>query len=628
MKRIDIKKSGNEWTVHFEFDYETKDFVKSLGFFFDGTRKLWFTTDPTVAAKLDPDAQGHYIKQLEGSKATSADVDIPKPKGLEYLPYQKAGIAYAMARPSTLIADEMGLGKTIQAIGVINSDPSIKKVLIVCPATIKLNWRRELEKWLVRPMSTCIVESTDNAIPDTSIVIINFDLIKKWYLTLLARQFDLMVVDECHKVKNPKAQRTQYLLGKWDRDPEKILKPITARRRLFLTGTPIVNRPVELWPIVHAIDPQGLGKSYKGFTNRYCNAHHNGYGWDVGGAKNLAELQMKLRTSFMVRRLKQDVLKELPAKRRQIVVITPTGAAAKAVQAEKDEFAKININYEDATRQLTGRTVAFERISKVRHATAVAKIPYVISFLQDALEDGDNKVVLFCHHHDVVHAIADAFPGSAVVTGEVANMKKRDAEVERFQKDPSCRLFIGNIQAAGVGITLTASSHVVFAELDWVPGNVSQSEDRCHRIGQTDSVLVQHLVFDDSIDARMAEIIVEKQAMIDSALDNDMVVPKVETVAVKPEAPKNANNQPEPKQDGLTTQQVQAVHAALKLLAGMCDGAQELDGAGFNKLDTNFGHSLAETPRLSAKQAEYGYKLVQKYRRQIPADLMRSIMGA
>jgi SWI/SNF-related matrix-associated actin-dependent regulator 1 of chromatin subfamily A len=274
---------------------------------------------------------------------------------------------------------------------------------------------------------------------------------------------------------------------------------------------PIVNRPIELWPILQAIDPGGIGKNFMGFARRYCNAHQNGYGWDFTGASNLGELQMKLRTSCMVRRLKQDVLKELPAKRRQIVVIPPTGSALKAVQAEKDAFDKLNVPYEEAAEELTSRTVAFEFISKVRHATAVAKIPYVISFLEDAMEDNDNKIVLMIHHHDVAHKVAEAFPGSAIVTGET-NINKRDAEVVRFQNDPKCRLFIGSIQAAGVGITLTASSHVVFGELDWVPGNVSQAEDRCHRIGQTDSVLVQHLVFDDSIDARMAEIIVQKQA--------------------------------------------------------------------------------------------------------------------
>jgi SWI/SNF-related matrix-associated actin-dependent regulator 1 of chromatin subfamily A len=621
MKRINVEKKDNEWVAHFEFDYETKDFVKSLGFWFDGSRKVWYTTDATVAAKLDPNAAGHFAKQVEASKAVDADVDIPKPDSLEYLPYQKAGIAYALQRPNTLLCDEMGLGKTIQAIGVINADPSIKSVLVVCPATIKMNWKKELEKWLVRPLSVGIVNGT---IPNTDVKIINYDILGKWHKELVSCQWDMLIVDEFHKVKNPKAKRTQFLFGKTAKEEKDRIAPITAKRRLLMSGSPIVNRPIELWPALQAIDPGGIGKNFMGFARRYCNAHQNGYGWDFTGASNLGELQMKLRTSCMVRRLKQDVLTELPAKRRQIVVIPPTGSALKVVQAEKDAFDTLNVPYEEAAEELTARTVAFEFISKVRHATAVAKIPYVISFLEDAMEDNDNKLVLMLHHHDVAHKVAEAFPGSAIVTGET-NINKRDAEVVRFQNDPKCRLFIGSIQAAGVGITLTASSHVVFCELDWVPGNVSQAEDRCHRIGQTDSVLVQHLVFDDSIDARMAEIIVQKQALIDSALDKGMVTPKVETVSAKPQT---LREKPEPVQSGLTAAQVQAVHTALKLLSAMCDGARELDGAGFNKMDTLFGHSLAERTTLTNNQAEAGKRLVLKYHRQLPADLLVAIRGA
>lgn len=606
MERINIEKNGNEWIVRFKFDLATKDFVKSLGFWFDGTRKVWYTNDPVVAAKLDPDSPLNAAKQVEASKATDSAVDIPKPKGLEYLPYQKAGIAYAIQRPATLVADEMGLGKTIQAIGVINVDSTIKSVLIVCPATIKLNWKKELEKWLVRPMSIGLV---NGEMPDADIVVINFDILKKWYPVLVGRRFDLMIVDECHKVKNPKAQRTQFLLGKWDKEPEKVIKPITAKRRLFLTGTPIVNRPIELWPILQSIDPNGIGRNFMGFAKRYCDAYKGDHGWDFTGASNLPELQMKLRTAFMVRRLKQDVLAELPPKRRQIVVLTASGAAAKAVAAENNL-----VKYEEVAAGLVSKKIAFEDISRVRHDTAVAKIPYVISFLQDAMEDNEDKIVLMLHHHDIAHAIADAFPGSAIVTGETA-VNKRQAEVDRFQSDPKCRLFIGSIQAAGVGITLTAASHVVFAELDWVPGNVSQAEDRCHRIGQTDSVLVQHLVFDGSIDARMAHFIIAKQAVIDAALDKGLRVPTPVSEPVVSTVKPVAENT-------MSAEQVEAVHTAVKLLAGMCDGAYTLDGAGFNRLDTSFGHSLANQSSLSPKQASAAKKMLAKYHRQIPAELM------
>jgi SWI/SNF-related matrix-associated actin-dependent regulator 1 of chromatin subfamily A len=628
MEQININKEGELWIVRFKFSHETKDFVKSLGFWFDGTKKVWYTSDPMVAAKLDPNAAGNAVKQIEASKATDSELDIPVPKGLDYLPHQKAGIAYAVQRKNTLIGDEMGLGKTIQAIGVINADPTIKSVLIVCPATIKLIWKNELEKWLVRKLSVGIV---NGSIPDTDVVIVNYDILGKWHDELVARNFDLMIIDECHKVKNPKAKRTQFLLGN-----KKDIKPITATRRIFMSGTPIVNRPVELWPILQSIDPQGMGKNFMGYAKRYCAGHQGRYGWDFKGASNLGELQMKLRSSIMVRRLKQDVLTELPAKRRQIVKLTPTGAAIKIVAAEKEAFDKLKIEelealvakaeaekdkaaYASAVSQLkAAQKIAFEDMSRVRHQVAVAKIPYVIDFLRDLLEDSDDKVVLMLHHHDVAHAIADAFPGAAIVTGEVA-VNKRQAEVDRFQNDPNCQLFIGSIHDAGVGITLTASSQVVFCELYWVPGNISQAEDRCHRIGQHDSVLVQHLVFDGSVDSRMAAIIVGKQEVIDKALDKDMVVPTVEVVS-GPVAKPTTNNNP-----GFKPEQVEAIHTALKMLAGMCDGAYALDGAGFNKFDTQFGHSLAESTRLSSKQIEHGKRLAIKYGRQLPADLLAII---
>src|SRR3990167_6920453 len=170
-------------------------------------------------------------------------------------------------------------------------------------------------------------------------------------------------------------------------------------------------------------------------------------------------------------------------------------------------------------RSRAASQAAFTEISKLRHATALAKLPMVMIHLRDQLDAG-NKVVVFAHHHDVVAAIAAEFGAAAVtLTGETG-MAERQAAVDRFQSDDSCTLFIGSIHAAGVGITLTAAAHVIFAELDWVPGNLSQAEDRCHRIGQSGSVLVQHLVLDGSIDATMAQTITAKQDIIDRALDD------------------------------------------------------------------------------------------------------------
>lgn len=201
--------------------------------------------------------------------------------------------------------------------------------------------------------------------------------------------------------------------------------------------------------------------------------------------------------------------------------------------------------------------------------------------------------------------------------------RPRQAAVDAFQGDPNVRVFIGSITAAGVGITLTASSHVVFAELDWVPGNLTQAEDRCHRIGQRESVLVQHLVLDGSLDARMAKILVRKQEIIDKALD---IEPEEKELAVKvmefSPVESTPRKQIEKVAETLTAEQIEAIHDGLRTLASYCDGARALDGWGFSKVDAHIGKSLADCPRLTPKQAALGQRLVRKYRRQLGQEVL------
>jgi len=311
---------------------------------------------------------------------------------------------------------------------------------------------------------------------------------------------------------------------------------IRAKRRVFLTGTPLVNRPIELWPIVRSLDPNGLGKSWRSYVTRYCAAHQTNYGWDVSGASNLDELQTKLRATFMVRRLKSEVLRDLPPKVRQVIACPADGmtqlvkaeaalfeahrAVIEKLQASVDELREQGGDaYDAAVERLRSATgVAFTEMSRVRLDLAVAKLPFVIEHL-DAVVESTGKVVVMCWHHEVADALLAHFGRAAVaVTGKVA-IADRQAAVERFQTDPSCTVFVGTIKAAGVGLTLTAASTVVFAEQWWVPGDITQAEDRCHRIGQVNSVLVQHLVVDGSIDATQARVVVAKQEVIDAALD-------------------------------------------------------------------------------------------------------------
>ena len=540
----------------------------------------------------------------------------------------------------------MGLGKTIQALGVVNADPSIETILIIVPASLRINWLREAEKWLVVPREIYVVEN-NKSVPDSAeIVVVNYDRIKgAVFDSLMVREFDILIIDESHKIKNPKAARTKRVLGEPEKKrPKKDRVPglvDRCKRKLFLTGTPILNRPIEIQTVLAAICPDEFGNFFA-FAKRYCAAERTKWGWDFSGASRLDELQARLRALCMVRRLKRDVLTELPAKRRQVVELAPNGARgaveaeANAFRAHEDRLAALRdeadlahaagdkASYEAAVGKLRNEAqVAFSEISRFRHDVAVAKIPAVIEHVDNVLESGTDKLVLFAHHKDVIKALMEHYGDAAVqLTGDTSQADRQTA-VDRFQADPAVKVFIGSITAAGVGLTLTAASHVVFAELDWVPANITQAEDRTHRIGQTGSVLVQHLVVDGSLDARVAKVTGAKQEVADQALDNstDIVVPT--------DDPKRAKRPS--KYPVATEAQRRAAARGLQLLAGCCDGAVTKDGMGFNGCDTRVGKSIAArslSAPLTDGQVWLARRILPKYRRQIGEELIAELKAA
>lgn len=457
---------------------------------------------------------------LAASQAHDADIDVPCPEGRSYLPYQRAAIAFGLSRENVLFADEMGLGKTVEALGVINADEGAARVLIVCPASLKLNWARECERWLVDrgPIGIAGKEFPF----DANVVVINYDILGKWK-DELSHEWDILVADECHYVKNKDAKRSKNLFA------------IEAKRRLFLTGTPILNRPAELWPIVSSLAPDTFDDFWK-FARRHCSPRKNRFGWEFNGATRLDELHEDLRGSIMVRRTKAEVLPDLPPKRRQIIELASDHIAdlieveASAWREHQDRLNELRAASRETGREPTkaemtamreGLNLAFSELAKLRQSTAIAKAPLVVEHVQSVLENVD-KVVLFAHHRAVVNALAEPFGDAAVTLKGDDGAEARQAAVDRFQEAPRCRLFVGSITAAGFGLTLTASLHVVFAELDWVPAHMTQAEDRTHRIGQKNSVLVQHLVLQDSLDARMVRTFIKKQRVIDQITDGDV----------------------------------------------------------------------------------------------------------
>jgi SWI/SNF-related matrix-associated actin-dependent regulator of chromatin subfamily A-like protein 1 len=420
--------------------------------------------------------------------------------------FQKTGVDWLKENFRCILADEMGLGKTVQVAGLINTCPGIQRVLIVCPASLKQNWYNELTTWLTRPLSIQIVSGKKDVVRHSNITIINYDILSAHGGALVHGKpcdskghiYDLVVFDEAHYLKNPAADRTAAARCFAPRTP----------RLVFLTGTPLVNRPADLFVMLHAINPE-ITKNQRDFETRYCGGHMERlqFGkkivrrWNNLGATNIEELKEKL-APVMLRRLKSEVLSELPPKTHQIIELdgddTYAGVPLKGAWWNDLEHVSVSAT------------------ARARKACGMEKIGKVIRHVKLLLEEKD-KVVVFAHHQDVVHSIAAAFTNHAVCITGSTPAHLRQGYVNAFQKDKNIKVFVGNIQAAGVGLTLTASDIVVFAELDWVPGNMRQAEDRCHRIGQKNNVLVQYLV-SPGVDAEIGRALARKIEVIEATI--------------------------------------------------------------------------------------------------------------
>jgi len=663
-----IERTGDVWTA-FSI-YEERTILKAAGWWWhpgagkcdrsgcrackSGVGAQWWTPDRVTAARLASYAAEDVRADLEGvkasqeaSKALDSDIDIPRPAGLEYLPFQKAGIAYALKHPGVLLADEMGLGKSVESLGVINADPTIKRVLVICPSTLRVNWAREAKKWLVRPMRIRAIEGRELPDDKDEFIVTNYEKLigrrgDAFFNWVMARQWDMLVVDEAHYLKTPNAKRSKLVLGKkatpkqrkaGEVDEPGLIK--NCRRRLLLTGTPILNRPIEIFGLLNVLAPDAFPAFFP-FAKRYCGAYQGKYGWDFSGATNLPELQEKMRASCMVRRLKKDVLRDLPPIRRQIIPLSISGntvmrdAAEEELRIWKESEEEINTaqaeadlahaagdeaSYKEAVKRLRkAYGIAFSAMAKARHDLAVSKINPVIEHLDGVLEELD-KLIVFAHHHDVIDELEKHYGSSCVVITGDTPQEARPGLVDRFQTDPSCKVFIGSITAAGVGITLTAASTVIMAELDWVPANVSQAEARAHRIGQEGNVLVQHLVVDGSLDAKMAQMIIEKQEVMDKALD----LPFERDLPALGGAPRPSKYPP------ATDEQKAAALEGLQILAGVCDGAIERDNVGYNGCDSKIGKSLAARRTLTDGQFWLARRILPKYHGQIGEELLKEM---
>jgi SNF2 family DNA or RNA helicase len=562
---------------------------------FDRTIKRWVTPDIERArniADLAVGAAKTYIANVAAMKealvaaswAEDSDMDIPCPEGLAYMPFQKAGVEYAASREHVLVADAPGLGKTVQAIGIHNLK-GFRRILVVCPASLKVNWSREWRKWDVHGLTVGIAETksrtkqtngvktswTEALWPDTQVVIVNYDLLEKFNDQITAQSWDMLVCDEAHLLKTATTIRAKCVFGgkkpakkqgKKVVEKAKKLGPVRAKHNVFLTGTPILSQPSELWTLVQACDPTGLGRDWNRFVDQYCDAYPTDFGLDVSGASNIEELNRLLRERFMVRRDKQAVLKELPPKRRELIIL-PHDKLEKPLRSERSRVEKALLafeqdvlglddtdpdfyyisaieslgerlsaaldaqgseepNWEAAIRTLSEPDqLLFTELSMAREEVARAKVGMVTEHVVKQVQCGE-PVILFAHHKSVVTDLVSRLRAAGLRVGEITGSvpsAKRQAVVDMFQNG-ELDVVVGNILAMGVGFTMTISSLVIFAELDWVPALIEQAEDRAWRHGQLNAVLIQHLVVDGSIEARMAQAIVEKMEVIRATLDN------------------------------------------------------------------------------------------------------------
>lgn len=454
---------------------------------------------------------------------------------------------------------------TIQALGVINSLPQIENVLIIPPATLKRNWYKEAAKWLVNKELSIEVANGAN-FPSSNIVIVNYDVLHKHRDAIRAGTWDLTICDEHHYAKNKDAKRTKEIHGGVEKRKVKLktvknrIEPLPTHRLLMLSGTPLASRTGDLWTSVAAADPYDLGRDYYDFHKRYCGGYYDSYGeFNPNGdpkPEMLAELNRKMKARFMIRRLKADVLSQLPEKIRQIVPLPQDGLKLlieKEKQAMTDlldcyekmigirkemgeeDLAKAILSIKPATWEAYAKTVdgdaeriemPLTRLANARKDLAIAKLPMVIEYVQNLRETGE-KVVIFAYHTDVIEGLAKAFPNASVIYGKTPMESKRhpertrQAQVDRFQEDPNVGEMIGQYTAAGTGWTMTAACHFVSAELVFVPHELLQAEDRTHRIGSEihDAVWAHHLCVEGSLDDTMILRLLKRMRIIEMALD-------------------------------------------------------------------------------------------------------------
>lgn len=442
------------------------------------------------------------------SKASDSEFCATTPSGLALYPFQRAGVEYLTRVRKGFLADEMGLGKTPQAIAAFNTI-GIDKYLVICPASLCANWKREVERWTTTRYPPHVFSS--KPCPKRCVLIVSYGVtssMETMRRIMRAYRFDGVIFDECHFLKNPEAIRSRVLFAKNG--------PFDRASAIFaLSGTPIVNRPMDVFNVLMRMRPDVLGDMTENdFGNEYCVKEWNRFAkrFVFTGAKNAEALGYKLRSTCLIRRLKKDVLAQLPPKIRRIIPLQTSESVAQTVARERDLF--------ETAEQRALTEDERNEVFRVRVQLALWKVPIAEEYIRDLLLTTP-KVLVFGWHREAMARLcgrlAELRP--VVLTGATPD-KERQQRVDLFQNDPSRRVFIGSIAAAGIGLTLTAAHHVVMIEASWRPGDNEQAEDRAHRITQQKTVVIDYLVYQKSVDERVLDVSNRKTKVIEKIFNS------------------------------------------------------------------------------------------------------------
>ncbi len=410
------------------------------------------------------------------------------------------------------MSDEMGLGKTLQSLLYVSRHPDIKPIIVVCPASLKWNWSKEAV--IHFGMRSEILESMTpprmGIQTPHQLVIINYDILGPWISYIKELKPKLIILDECHFISNPDSKRTKNVTELCKGVPHVIA----------LSGTPLTNRPIELYPVLKILKPD-LFPSRRQYAARYCAPRRVpwGDGWDFRGASHLGELHATLKANVMIRRTKEEVLPDLPSKQRSVILFKLPNM--KEYEQVKEDYRSWLSKHNPEAMGRAERVEELVKIGQLRRMAGYLKIPLVIEWVSNFLEESDEKLVLFGIHKKVIGALEKKYKTSCVVIDGDTPTRQRDLLVDKFRSNKKTRLFIGNIQAAGVGINLQVASKVAFCELAWRPADHTQAEARCNRIGSINSLLVYYLIAKGTLEERLINILHRKQMVLDQTLDGE-----------------------------------------------------------------------------------------------------------